>query len=166
MSSKHMFDPKTTKSLVALLNQSLADTLDLTSQTKQAHWNVKGENFYGLHLLFDSLYEQLGGFGDEIAERAVTLGGQAIGTLRAAAKVSRLEEYPLDARDSKTHVHAMVERYETYTWQGRLAIKEAERLGDPDTADLYTSISRAMDKALWMLKAHQDTSEAPSAKAK
>ncbi len=166
MSNKHMFDPKTTQDLVALLNQSLADTLDLTSQTKQAHWNVKGENFYGLHLLFDSLYEQLGVFGDDLAERAVTLDGQAIGTVRAAAKASRLEEYPLDARDSRIHVHAMVDRYENYTRHARHAIKDAEKLGDSDTADLYTSISRAMDKALWMLKAHQDTSEAPSAKGK
>jgi starvation-inducible DNA-binding protein len=161
MANMIMLDPKVGQGLVALLNQSLADTLDLTSQTKQAHWNVKGENFYGLHLLFDALYEQLGTFGDDIAERAVTLGGQAIGTIRSAAKASRLEEYPLNARDSKTHVYAMVERYEAYTRFARQAIKDAERMDDPDTADLYTSISRAMDKALWMLRAHQDISQAP-----
>ena len=161
--SKPMFDAKTTKELVALLNQSLADTLDLAYQTKQAHWNVKGENFYGLHLLFDSLYGQLGTFGDDLAERAVTMGGQALGTIRAAAKASRLDEYPLDARDSKVHVVAMVDRYENYTRHARRAIKDAEKLGDMDTADLYTSISRAMDKALWMLRAHIDVSEAPEA---
>jgi len=151
-----MFDSKTTKELVEILNQSLADTLDLAYQTKQAHWNVKGANFYGLHLLFDSLYGQLIIFGDDLAERAVSMGGQALGTLRAAAKASRLDEYPLDARDSRIHVEAMVDRYQNYARHARHAIQEANRLGDLDTADLYTSISRAMDKALWMLRAHND----------
>lgn len=157
--SKLMFDSKTTRNLVELLNQSLADTLDLAYQTKQAHWNVKGSNFYGLHLLFDSLYVQLIAFGDDLAERAVSMGGQALGTLRAAARTSRLDEYPLDARDSKLHVEALVDRYRNYTSHARQAVKDANELGDLDTADLYTSISRAMDKALWMLQAHQEVSK-------
>jgi starvation-inducible DNA-binding protein len=151
-----MFDEKTTKDLVSLLNQALADTLDLTYQTKQAHWNVRGHNFYGLHLLFDQLYLQLATFVDDFAERAVTLGGQAKGTIRAAGSASRVSEYPLDARASKDHVAALVERYGQYTGQMRNAIREAGRLGDQDTADLFTSASRAMDKALWMLRSNQE----------
>jgi starvation-inducible DNA-binding protein len=151
-----MFDAKTTKDLVALLNQSLADTLDLAYQTKQAHWNVKGLNFYGLHLLFDTLYDQLSGYVDDFAERAVTMGGQALGTIRAAGSASSLAEYPLDALDSKIHVDSLVDRYGDYTGRMRKAIRKAEQLGDQDTADLYTSVSRAMDKALWMLRAHQE----------
>ncbi len=150
-----MFDAKTTKDLVALLNQSLADTLDLAYQTKQAHWNVKGQNFYGLHLLFDKFYEQLSTYVDDFAERAVTMGGQAMGTIRAASNASSLAEYPLDALDSKIHVESLVERYGEYTGRMRKAIKKAEQLGDQDTADLYTTVSRALDKALWMLRAHQ-----------
>lgn len=151
-----MFDAKTTKVLVALLNQSLADTLDLAYQTKQAHWNVKGQNFYSLHLLFDNLYGQLSTFVDDFAERAVTMGGQAQGTIRSAGSASSLAEYPLDAQDSRIHVDALVDRYGEYTGRIRKAIREAEQLGDKDTADLYTAVSRAMDKALWMLKAHQE----------
>ncbi|MBK8724945.1 MAG: DNA starvation/stationary phase protection protein Dps [Holophagaceae bacterium] len=151
-----MFDAKTTKDLVALLNQSLADTLDLAYQTKQAHWNVKGLNFYGLHLLFDELYGQLITYLDDFAERAVTMGGQALGTIRAAGEASSLSEYPLEALDSKIHVDALVERYGEYTGRMRKAIRKAEQLGDQDTADLYTAVSRAMDKALWMLRAHQE----------
>lgn len=150
------FNAKTTEDLVAMLNQSLADTLDLTYQTKQAHWNVKGSNFYGLHLLFDQLYIQLSTFVDEFAERAVALGGQAKGTIRAAGLVSNLEEYPLDAKKSMTHVNALVDRYSDYSNRMRHDIRKSEKLGDQDTADLYTSVSRAMDKALWMLTAHQD----------
>lgn len=151
-----MFDAKTTRELVALLNQSLADTLDLAYQTKQAHWNVKGQNFYGLHLLFDQLYEQLSAYVDDFAERVVMMGGQALGTIRAAGSASSLAEYPLEALDSKIHIDSLVDRYGDYTGRMRKAIKKAEQLGDPDTADLFTAVSRAMDKALWMLRAHQD----------
>ncbi|WP_257304836.1 DNA starvation/stationary phase protection protein Dps [Geothrix campi] len=151
-----MFDEKTTAELVALLNQALADTLDLAYQTKQAHWNVKGYNFYSLHLLFDSLHSQLATHVDDFAERAVTIGGQALGTVRVAGAVSQLDEYPLDAKSSRIHVDALVDRFGEYTSRVRQAIRKAEKLGDQDTADLYTSVSRAMDKALWMLSAHQE----------
>lgn len=151
-----LFDDATSTDLVAMLNQSLADTLDLAYQTKQAHWNVKGHNFYGLHLLFDELYAQLTTFVDDFAERAVTIGGQAMGTIRVASAASQLDEYPLQARNSRTHVDALVDRYGEYASRVRKAIKAAEKLGDQDTADLYTSVSRAIDKALWMLTAHQE----------
>lgn len=152
-----MFDAKTTRDLVAMLNQSLADTLDLAYQTKQAHWNVKGQNFYSLHLLFDGLFDQLAAYVDDFAERVVSMGGQALGTIRSAASSSNLSEYPLEALGSKIHVDSLVDRYGEYTGRMRKAIRRAEQLGDPDTADLYKAISRAMDKALWMLKAHQES---------
>lgn len=150
------FEGESRGELIAMLNQSLADTLDLAYQTKQAHWNVKGPNFYGLHLLFDNLYGQLSTYVDDFAERAVTLGGQAYGTIRVASVTSKLEEYPLDAKKSMTHVNALVDRYGDYTNRVRHAIRKAEKWGDQDSADLYTSVSRAMDKALWMLTSHQD----------
>lgn len=152
-----MFDAKTTRDLVALLNQSLADTLDLAYQTKQAHWNVKGTNFYSLHLLFAQLFDQLTTYVDDFAERVVIIGGQALGTIRVAGSSSSLDEYPLDALDSKIHVDSLVERYGDFTGRMHKFIRKADQLGDPDTADLYRAISRAMDKALWMLKAHQES---------
>jgi starvation-inducible DNA-binding protein len=151
-----LFDGQTTRDLVALLNQSLAETLDLAYQTKQAHWNVKGRNFYSLHLLFDQLHGQLLSYVNDLAERAVTLGGQAHGTIRAATSATRLNEYPLEARASHIHLDALVDRYGEYTSRIRKAVREADRLNDKDTADLYISVSRAMDKALWMLTAHHE----------
>lgn len=152
----HFFDGKTTGALVSMLNQTLSETLDLAYQTKQAYWNVKGTNFYGLHLLFDRFYLELAGHVDELAERAVALGGKAHGTIRVAAATSRFLEYPLDASASKEHVEALIDRYGGYTTWIRQAIREATLLGDQDTADLYTAISRAMDKAYWMLVAHRE----------
>jgi starvation-inducible DNA-binding protein len=140
--------------LVEALNQHLADTSDLRSQVKQAHWNVKGENFYQLHLLFDEIAGELAEFADELAERVTTLGGYATGTVRMAAEHSSLPEYPTDATDGMQHVAALVERFAAYAKNLRDGIDAADELHDKTTADLYTEISRAVDKRLWFLEAH------------
>ena len=140
--------------LIASLNQQLADTFDLFSQSKQAHWNVKGPQFHQLHELFDDLAEQLEGYVDLIAERATALGGTALGTVRMAAEASRLTEYPLDAEGSMHHVEALAVRFAALAATTRAAIDTAENLGDAGTADLFTEVSRGLDKSLWFLEAH------------
>lgn len=142
------------KKLIALLNQHLADTFDLCGQAKQAHWNVKGPQFHQLHELFDEFAGQLGEYVDLIAERATALGGTALGTVRMAAAASRLAEYPLDAVGSMQHVEALAERFAALAATTRSAIGAAEELGDADTADLLTEVSRGLDKGLWFLEAH------------
>ncbi len=140
--------------LVALLNQQLADTFDLYSQTKQAHWNVKGPHFMQLHLFFDSLAEETFEDIDKIAERATALGGMALGTTRMAAAASRLPELPLDVVEDLAIVEELVERYAEVAASTREAIQAAQELGDADTADLFTAQSRALDKSLWFLQSH------------
>ncbi len=140
--------------LIALLNQQLADTFDLYGQSKQAHWNVKGPQFFQLHELFDDLAEELLEYVDLIAERATALGGTALGTIRMAGAVSRLAEYPLDAGGSMQHVEALAERFAALAATTRSAIAAADDLGDADTADLLTEVSRGLDKSLWFLEAH------------
>ncbi len=139
---------------IALLNQHLADTADLYSQTKQAHWNVKGPQFYQLHLLFDTLAGEVEEYIDMIAERGTALGGTAHGTVRMSAAASRLPEYPLDAVEGRQHVEALSARYATLVKSSRAAIDTANAFGDADTADLFTEISRGLDKSLWFLEAH------------
>ncbi|HLY31816.1 MAG TPA: DNA starvation/stationary phase protection protein Dps [Ktedonobacterales bacterium] len=140
--------------VIALLNQQLADTFDLYSQTKQAHWNVKGMHFYQLHLLFDSLASSMLGFVDLIAERATALGGVAQGTARMAVSASTLPEYLPEAIDGKHHLEALIIRYAAYAASTRAAISACDELGDLDTADLFTQVSRDVDKDLWFLEAH------------
>ena len=137
-----------------LLNQRLADAVDLESQVKQAHWNVKGPHFIGLHKLFDEIYESVGEYVELLAERVVQLGGIAEGTARVAAARSRLEEYPLDIADGTTHVQALSKALATFGHEVRTAIDEADDLDDADTADLFTEVSRGIDKWLWMVEAH------------
>ena len=140
--------------MVSLLNQQLADTFDLYSQVKQAHWNVKGPQFVALHELFDKLAEELQAYVDLIAERATALGGKALGTVRMSAANSRLPECDLDVTDSLPTVEAVADRYATLTASTRPGIDNAESHGDAATADLLTEISRGLDKALWFLEAH------------
>ena len=145
--------------MIGLLNQELADTADIYSQTKQAHWNVKGIHFYPLHQLFDQLAEKRQGEADELAERATELGGYALGTVRMAAASSRLPEIPTGINSGVDYVRALVERYGIHANAMRAAIDEADEAGDKDTADLFTEISRELDKDLWFLQAHLQVQE-------
>lgn len=145
---------KDREAVIALVNQQLADTFDLYGQLKQAHWNVKGKDFFQLHALFDTLAETVLEHVDLIAERATALGGSAMGTVRMAAGSSTLPEYPVDATDGPEHVAALVERYGSYAASSRAAIDRANECNDLDTADLFTEVSRAVDKHLWFLEAH------------
>jgi starvation-inducible DNA-binding protein len=145
--------------LVALLNQQLADTFDLFSQTKQAHWNVKGPQFFQLHELFDKLAEEVEGYVDLVAERATTLGGTALGTARMSAAASRLPEYPLDLQKARQLVEALADGYAALAKTSRAAIDTADELRDATTADVFTEVSRGLDMNLWFLEAHlQDRS--------
>lgn len=146
-------DAKARAAAVTLLNQQLANMSDLYSQTKQAHWNVRGEEFYQLHKLFDDLAEQFSEHIDTIAERAVTLGGFALGTVRCAANNSEIEEFPLEP-GSMSYVKELAARYATVGNSVRLAIDHSDELGDKDTADLFTAVSRDLDKSLYFLEAH------------
>lgn len=147
------------KASAALRIEHLANAIDLQSQAKQAHWNIKGPNFVGLHDLFDRMAAQAGECSDLIAERAVALGGVASGTVQVVSSRTELHEYPLEPGDWRAHVHAMQDALPMFGRGARRAIDEATGMSDAGTADLFTEISRAADKSLWMVEAHiQDTS--------
>jgi len=137
-----------------LLNQRLADALDLQSQLKQAHWNVKGPSFIGLHELFDKVAKAVQDYVDLIAERIVQLGGIAEGTVRVAANRTKLGEYPLIISEGAAHVDAVASALGKFGHEVRFSIKEATDLDDADTADLFTEVSRGIDKWLWFVEAH------------
>lgn len=144
--------------LNALMNQRLASAVDLQMQMKQAHWNVKGPSFIGLHELFDKVHAAVGSYVDLIAERIVQLGGTAQGTVRISAEYSRLPEYPLAIADGMAHVEAVARALSTFGQEARATIEQANELDDADTADLFTEVSRGVDKWLWFVEAH---SQAP-----
>src|SRR5215469_7533259 len=145
--------------VIGILNQRLADIIDLQMQLKQAHWNVKGPHFIGLHELFDKIAEEVESYVDMIAERIVQLGGIAEGTVRVAASRSRLEEYPLDIADGAAHVEAVARALSTFGREARMTIDETDGLDDADTADIFTEVSRGIDKWLWFVEAHIQASK-------
>lgn len=142
------------ETLVEILNARLADAVDLQSQAKQAHWNVKGMNFIALHELFDQVATEVTGHVDTMAERITTLGGTALGTVRVAAQKSALSEYPLEITDGDAHVEALSSALAEFGKRVRQNIDEANDLGDADTGDIFTEVSRGIDKMLWFVEAH------------
>jgi starvation-inducible DNA-binding protein len=151
--TKNSLSAKTRVAAIALLNAALADLSDLYSQTKQAHWNVRGKRFYQLHLLFDQAAGSIEEHIDTVAERIPQLGGYAEGTVRMAAKNSRLPEWPVKLTEPDEFVSALAERFAVVANAIRAAIDEAAKIGDADTADLLTGVSRDLDKNLWFLEA-------------
>jgi starvation-inducible DNA-binding protein len=152
--TSHDLPAKVRAQVIPLLNQQLADTTDLFTQVKTAHWNVKGPHFIALHELFDKLAAELLEHGDTVAERVTALGGLAVGTLRQAAGASRLADLPGGTVDGRAVVQALVERYAALAATTRAAIDATTALGDAGTADLFTGLSRGLDKSLWFLEAH------------
>jgi starvation-inducible DNA-binding protein len=140
--------------VIQLLNQTLACTVDLRSQVKQAGWNVKGQDFFPLRALFATMASELEAYADLVAERIAVLGGVARGTARTAAMQSRLPEYSDAIVDGNTHVLALAERFADYATAMRGDIALAADVEDADSAALYTDISRGVDKRLWVLEAH------------
>jgi len=141
------------RELAMALNARLADGLDLHSQIKVAHWNVRGPQFPSLHPLFETMATGLAAHNDAVAERAVTLGGLAHGTVRHVAGTSRLPEYPADTTRDLEHVRLLAERIEVYLEGLRASRAAAEKAGDPDTVDLLTGVILEFEKHDWFLRA-------------
>ena len=145
---------KVRRNVIVILNDRLADAIDLQSQIKQAHWNVKGPHFMALHELFDKISDAVLQQIDEIAERVTSLGGTAEGTVAVASKRSKLKNYPLSITAGKDHLFYLSTQLSVVGKAAREAIDATDRLGDKDTADLFTGLSREMDKYLWFIEAH------------
>jgi len=140
--------------MVELLNGRLADAIDLGTQAKQAHWNVKGPNFIALHELFDQIAEHIEDHIDTVAERVTALGGTAQGTIATVSRTTTLKPYPSDIIEGAQHVDALSRAVADFGAKVRKAIDESARAGDAGTSDLFTGISREVDKDLWFLEAH------------
>ncbi|MFC7139965.1 DNA starvation/stationary phase protection protein Dps [Halosimplex aquaticum] len=143
--------------VIQVLNQALADTADLQSQAKFAHWNTKGYDFYQLHLLFDEIAEVLSGHTDMLAERITALGSQAMGTNRISANTSQIPEPPHNAVDETEYLQWLTDHVARHANYLRADIERAAELGDEDTADLFTELSREVDKQVYFIESHMQS---------
>jgi starvation-inducible DNA-binding protein len=161
--TKNELSPSTREQVCQLLNQRLADCIDLQTQCKQAHWNVKGPTFIALHKLFDDVNEDIEEYVDLLAERIVQLGGVAEGTARTVASRSSLDEYSSQLSAGEEHVDALSSALAQFSNSTRAAVDEVDQLDDPATVDILTEITRGTDKWLWFVEAHQQGRNTPSA---
>ena len=152
--TRNNLESNTKRVAVEMLNARLADGIDLALATKQAHWNLKGPQFIGVHLMLDGFRTDQDEWNDEMAERATQLGGTARGTAQEVSQGSSLVPYPTDIYAVADHLAALIDRYAQYGNALRKNIDEVDEAGDPDTADLFTEVSRGIDKQLWFLEAH------------
>jgi starvation-inducible DNA-binding protein len=152
--TKNDLPAHTRAEVIEILNARLADSIDLMHQAKQAHWNVKGPSFIALHKLFDEVIDAAEDYMDLLAERVVQLGGTAEGTIQVAAMRTGLKAYPLTLVEEREHVEALSSALAAYGTSVRLAIEQTDALGDKDTADICTEISRGIDRYLWFVEAH------------
>jgi starvation-inducible DNA-binding protein len=147
---------------MALLNARLADSIDLALITKQAHWNLKGPQFIGIHLMLDGFRKEQDEWVDTMAERITQLGGTALGTTQTVAQGTSLAPYPTDIYAIADHLKELIDRYAKVANAIRSAIDEADEAGDADTADIFTEVSRGLDKQLWFLEAHMQEPTNPN----
>jgi starvation-inducible DNA-binding protein len=152
--TKNDLPAQTRADVIEILNARLADSIDLMHQAKQAHWNVKGPSFIALHKLFDEVVDAAEDSMDLLAERVVQVGGTAEGTIQVATARTGLKAYPLTLAEERDHVEALSSALAAYGQSVRRAIEQADALGDRDTADIFTEISRGIDKYLWFVEAH------------
>lgn len=152
--TKNDLPEETRATVVQLLNQRLADCIDLQTHCKQAHWNVKGPSFIALHKLFDEINEDVEEYVDLLAERIVQLGGVAAGTARIVAARSTLIDYPSALSAGHQHVAALSDSLSQFGRTARIGVEEMNDLEDANSADILTEISRGVDKWLWFVEAH------------
>ena len=152
--TKNDLAESTRETVIALLQQSTAEAVDLQTQAKLAHWNVKGPNFIALHELFDQATDDIRNFSDELAERLVQLGGLVEGNVQAIAQATNLPVYSTEIQSGADHVDAFSSALATFGAHVRANIDRADEAGDQDTADLFTEVSRGIDKLLWFVESH------------
>jgi len=152
--TKNSLSEKDRVELIPMLNTTLASLIDLYTQVKQAHWNVKGQGFFAVHELLDDVAEQVEEHVDIVAERAVMLGGTALGTLEKARENTQLRTYPVDIYAIKDHIEHLTHNIAILSESAREYLKDAEQRGDIATSDVYVALLKTLDKNLWFLEAH------------
>jgi starvation-inducible DNA-binding protein len=145
---------KQREAVVRILTVLLADEYVLYTRTRNYHWNVVGPHFNDLHKFFEGQYEALNEVVDDVAERARSLGGPAIGTLAEFVRHTRLKETPGRYPDAAGMVADLLADHEALIRALRGDVEAAAtKHGDAGTSDFLTGLMERHEKMAWMLRA-------------
>ena len=144
------------KEISGHLEEFLATTYALYLKTQNFHWNLKGPDFYSLHLLFQKQYEEMAEAIDEIAERIQSLGSFVDGSFGSFEKLSKIKEAK-KRPSQKGMIEELLEGHETLSKLGRPLITSFQKLQDDVTSDLLIKRLAFHEKAAWMLRSHLST---------
>jgi starvation-inducible DNA-binding protein len=143
------------KEVALLLNTLLADEYVLYTKTRNAHWNIQGQNFIELHKFFESQYDALDIIIDDTAERVRALGHFALGSLKDFTAMTRLSEHNHDFSDQKHIIQTLLEDHESLIRSLRKDISTTSKEDtDLGTADFMTGLMEQHEKMSWMLRAY------------
>lgn len=143
---------KASKKLTESMQAVLVDLIDLHVQGKQAHWNIVGPNFRGLHLQLDEIVADARAFADEVAERMRALQVVPDGRSATVAERSSLDALPGGEIGTKDAVVMITERIEAVVATVRDHHDSVDE-EDPTTADLLHSIIERLEQLAWMVSA-------------
>lgn len=145
---------KDREGVLKILNTVLADEYVLNTKTKNYHWNIVGPQFHDLHKFLDAQYEELADIVDDVAERARSVGGPALGTLGEFLKQTRLKEQPGQYPGAREMIANLLADHEALIRTLRMDLETcAERYHDIGTNDFLTGLMEKHEKMAWMLRA-------------
>lgn len=136
------------------LNILLANYQIHYQKVRGCHWNVKGHNFFQLHIKFEELYNNAQLTIDELAERILTLGKPPMATYADYIKNSGIKEIKTEGLSEEKMVEAILEDFKNLIDLEREVIENAtENANDEGTADMIIGFLRFQEKTSWMLRA-------------
>jgi len=148
---------KNLKAVTSLLSVVLADEVTLYTKTRKFHWNVSGESFMELHLLFEKQYNELEEAIDEIAERINKLGSKTIGTMKEFLETTHLKEAPGEYPSRKEMIKELLQDHETVIVELRKAVEQCQdEFKDAGTADFLTGLMEDHETNAWKLRRYLD----------
>ncbi|NNM95581.1 MAG: DNA starvation/stationary phase protection protein [Bacteroidia bacterium] len=142
------------QSVADILNTLLADEFVLYTQTRNAHWNIKGQSFRELHAFFEEQYQILDKIVDDVAERVRAIEHFAIGTLSQFSELTQIDE-KTELSVQKVAITTLLSAHETIIQYIKKQLNPvAEKYNDPGTADFMTGVMKEHEKMAWMLRSY------------
>lgn len=146
---------KNTDAVAIELAKLLADEFVLYTKTRNAHWNVTGENFHANHIFFENQYKQLDELIDSVAERMRKIGHFAPATIKSYLELTQLTEYSERTNDGLGFMKDLLQDHESIieTLRGNI-VPFAEKYKDYGTSDFITGLMETHEEMAWMIRSY------------